>query len=122
MLLFALELTRQCLVVEDYKWSFFFWLDTIATASLIPDIKWIVDPLTAMYGGGEDQAAGGQGSVARAGRASRAGTRAGRIVRLVRLVRLIRIVKLYKRAVEQQDKSAQKEGTAPGDDWDNHYG
>ena len=31
------------MVKEDFKYSFFFWLDIIATLSLIPDIEWIID-------------------------------------------------------------------------------
>lgn len=31
------------MVKEDFKYSFFFWLDIIATLSLIPDIQWISD-------------------------------------------------------------------------------
>ena len=39
--LFTLELLVQSCVVDDYKYSFFFWLDFIATVSLIPDIAWL---------------------------------------------------------------------------------
>jgi hypothetical protein len=31
------------MVKEDFKYSFFFWLDIIATLSLIPDIEWIIN-------------------------------------------------------------------------------
>jgi hypothetical protein len=41
--LFALELLIQSCVVDDFKYSFFFWLDLIATISLIPDIQWFMD-------------------------------------------------------------------------------
>ena len=43
LILFALELLVQSCVVDDFKYSFFFWLDFIATASLVPDIAWIGD-------------------------------------------------------------------------------
>ena len=39
--LFSLELLVQSCVVDDYKYSFFFWLDFIATVSLVPDIAWL---------------------------------------------------------------------------------
>ena len=42
-LLFGLELLIQSCVVDDFKYSFFFWLDFIATLSLIPDIQWFID-------------------------------------------------------------------------------
>ncbi len=44
----------------------------IASLSLLPDIKWVYDPIEALFGQ-DDSSGGGQGSVARAGRASRAG-------------------------------------------------
>lgn len=67
--------------------SFYFWLDLIATMSLIFEIHWIV---------GDSLSSGAQS--AKGGNAARAGSRAGRIVRLVRMVRLIRMVRLYKYA------------------------
>jgi len=97
LFMFATELTLQAAVIEEYKWSFFFWLDVIATASLIPDIPWIMDGITGLFAGGTSEESGGsEDEAAQVGRTSRAGTRAGRIVRLVRLVRLIRVVNLTK--------------------------
>mmetsp|Transcript_8812 Transcript_8812/g.13189 ORF Transcript_8812/g.13189 Transcript_8812/m.13189 type:complete len:887 (-) Transcript_8812:178-2838(-) len=66
--------------------SFYFWLDCIATASLIFEINWII---------GDAVETDDQSSLksARAGRASRAGARAGRIVRLVRMVKLYKYFK-----------------------------
>merc|ERR1719387_1322638 len=86
LLIFAWELTMQCIVIEGYKGSFFFWLDVIATGSLILDIPWLTSVVVAMYDTGMtgDDSSGGD-IVARAGRAARVGTRAGRIVRLVKL-------------------------------------
>ena len=43
--LFTAEIIINSIVADDFKYSFFFWLDIIATLSLIPDIKWIVDIL-----------------------------------------------------------------------------
>ena len=48
LFLFALELLVNSLVVEGFKYSFFFWLDIIATLSLIPDIPWITDPISIL--------------------------------------------------------------------------
>ena len=42
-LLFSLEIFVNSCVVNDFKFSFFWWLDIIATLSLIPDITWIVE-------------------------------------------------------------------------------
>lgn len=94
MALFLIELIMASIAQKDYFLGFYFWLDFIATISLITDIGWIYNEMT---GGGDIDAenASQASSLARAGRSARIGTRAGRIVRLVRL---IRIVKLYKHA------------------------
>ena len=68
--------------------SFYFWLDWIATLSLILQMQWLLGPNAqeAMNGGDTKNASNGVET----------GSRAGRIVRLVRMVRLLRMVKLYK--------------------------
>lgn len=84
--------------------SFYFWLDIIATASLILEIPWFIPvsyfggavvlldlgTMTGSFSSGRQELAGSVGA-ARAGRASRAGARAGRVIRLVRIVRLYNI-------------------------------
>jgi hypothetical protein len=42
-LLFTCEILINSCVVDDFKYSFFFWLDIIATLSLIPDIGWVME-------------------------------------------------------------------------------
>lgn len=49
-LLFLIEILINSCVVDDYKYSFFFWLDIIATLSLIPDIEWVMDILELLMG------------------------------------------------------------------------
>ena len=46
--LFALELLLQSCVVDEFKYSFFFWLDFVATLSLIPDIPWFIDTIKGL--------------------------------------------------------------------------
>eukprot|EP00405_Crypthecodinium_cohnii_P044745 CAMPEP_0206584772 /NCGR_PEP_ID=MMETSP0325_2-20121206/35963_1 /ASSEMBLY_ACC=CAM_ASM_000347 /TAXON_ID=2866 /ORGANISM="Crypthecodinium cohnii, Strain Seligo" /LENGTH=943 /DNA_ID=CAMNT_0054092077 /DNA_START=70 /DNA_END=2898 /DNA_ORIENTATION=- len=84
--LFTFELIASCIGKDDYFLSFFFFLDLIATMSLILDITWVYEKIVL----------GGDTSMARAGRMSRVGTRAGRVIRVIRVIRLIRIVKLYR--------------------------
>ena len=48
--LFGLELILNTVVIDEFKYSFFFWLDIIATLSLIPDIPWITDILGLLVG------------------------------------------------------------------------
>ena len=98
---FLAEVIAASFAKENYWLGFFFWLDVVATVSLIPDIGWIWDPIVGENSGGTDAAQASQ--LARAGRASRAGTRAGRIIRIIRIIRLIRIVKLYKMAQEARE-------------------
>ena len=43
--LFSAEIFVNSMVQTDFKYSFFFWLDIIATLSLIPDIVWIMDAI-----------------------------------------------------------------------------
>ncbi len=106
MSLFLLELVLASFAQKDYFLGFYFWLDLIATVSLITDIGWIYNEIV---GGGDISAnnASQASSLARAGRGARVGTRAGRIVRLVRL---IRIVKLYKNAHKALEKNTPVEG------------
>jgi hypothetical protein len=53
---FMLELAVSCLVKRNYVFSFYFWLDLIATVSLIPDIGWIWNPMVGIE---EDDSGGG---------------------------------------------------------------
>jgi len=36
-------------VKDDFKYSFFFWLDFIATFSLVLDVPWLVDIFNNMF-------------------------------------------------------------------------
>lgn len=105
LVLFAVEVVMNVIAKDDYLWRFYFWLDLVATISLIPDIGWI---WSAIVG---DDSTDPSSSAIRAGRASRAGTRAGRIVRIVRLIRLIRIVKLFKHVQGQGSPQAEQAKT-----------
>jgi Ion transport protein len=96
MSFFLIEIILASISKEGYFLGFYFWLDLIATLSLIFDIGWFWD---AILGTGGTQAnAASAAKAAKAGRGARVGTRASRIARIVRLIRLIRIVKLYKSA------------------------
>lgn len=43
LILFSFELLIMSCVKDDFKYGLFFWLDFIATASLLQDIAWIWD-------------------------------------------------------------------------------
>mmetsp|Transcript_39516 Transcript_39516/g.113706 ORF Transcript_39516/g.113706 Transcript_39516/m.113706 type:complete len:980 (+) Transcript_39516:112-3051(+) len=105
LLLFSFEMVCSCIGKDDYFLSFFFFLDLVATSSLILDITWVYEVLIL----------GGDTSVARAGRMSRVGTRAGRVIRVIRLLRLIRILKLYKHILDMRRRMKDDDDkTGPG--------
>lgn len=103
MFLFLVELIMSSIAQKDYFLGFYFWLDLIATVSLITDIGWIYNEIV---GGGDISAdnASQASSLARAGRGARVGTRAGRIVRLVRLIRIVKLYKHAHKALERHPK------------------
>ena len=143
--LFSIEIFLQCFYKDGYlvlpKWdegeraggesvwqawerrlsfgSFYFWMDIVATFTLIFDMDWVLDTATqqALNGGGAQSAQGGN--------AARVGARIGRIIRLIRMIRLVRIGKLYKYALavltntkveeEKDDTEESKVGTAMAD-------
>lgn len=105
MFFFALELVVASMVKEDYWMGFYFWLDLLATLSMISDIGWAWEEILGTDQAGSSSSVAKSTQLARAARASRAGTRAGRIIRMMRIVRLIRLVKLYKLAQESNAES-----------------
>lgn len=109
LLLFALELGVGTWVRPGYVLSFPWWLDLLATLSLLLDVPWVWQPVVAaaalaasadpLGGSGEPSAAAvllGAAHATRAARAARAGMRAGRIIRLARLAQLVRLARVLK--------------------------
>jgi hypothetical protein len=94
LVIFSAEIIIACYVKPGYIFSFFFWLDILATLSMLFDIGWLMDSLNVLFTGGGGDSASKAAKVASTSRAARV----TRIVRLVRLIRLVRIVKLYKQA------------------------
>ena len=43
---FLLEIVIACIVVDDYFLSFFFWLDVVASLSMVADIGWLWQAMT----------------------------------------------------------------------------
>lgn len=102
-ILFSMELLINSCVVDDFKYSFFFWLDFVATLSLIPDIPWFSDFLGTLVGIKESKYGVDviPGEAVDAGDASKIAT----IFKSVRLIRLIRIIKLYNYAVKSNTET-----------------
>jgi len=92
------------LVIDDFKYSFFFYLDIIATLSLINDIPWLLNLLLFVVGQRPDYESvnaipgvmftenPAQGKVAQ-------------VLKSLRLIRLIRIIKLYNYAVKSNSEA-----------------
>lgn len=103
--LFILEIFFTSLVVDDYKYSFFFWLDIVASISLVLDIPWMIDPFIALFGGSTVTA---DVTLNTTSRLQNAQTIASKVLKSFRLIRLVRIVKLYKyftkRETEEQEQ------------------
>eukprot|EP00241_Pyramimonas_parkeae_P000821 CAMPEP_0114273940 /NCGR_PEP_ID=MMETSP0058-20121206/29452_1 /TAXON_ID=36894 /ORGANISM="Pyramimonas parkeae, CCMP726" /LENGTH=978 /DNA_ID=CAMNT_0001393603 /DNA_START=127 /DNA_END=3064 /DNA_ORIENTATION=+ len=107
LIFFSIEIVLASISKPEYLLGFYFWLDLVATMSLVFDIP---EAYTAITGDEQldssKEEPGNSGSVdaqkvdqsaamARAGRTGRAGSKAGRIVRLVRLIRIVKLYKTY---------------------------
>ncbi|CDW71083.1 adenylyl cyclase [Stylonychia lemnae] len=107
--LFTIEILINSVVAEDFKYSFFFWLDIIATLSLIADINWILDKIGILLGSTPSyEAVDVEPGVMKV--ESNASSRIQKVVKSVRLIRLIRIIKLYKYIVQSKKD---EEGSQP---------
>lgn len=93
--LFTAELVVQAWARPGFKYSFFFWLDALATVSLVVDMPFIMDPLIALFAtlSSADPnnaiTATSQTVAARAGRIAMLGAKAGRLARNIRLARVL---------------------------------
>ena len=114
LLIFGVEWLLQCAVRKAYIGSLFFWLDFLATVSLVTDISFIANALFGENDNisiaqglclGENMLTSGTvqmgdlsdaGQVARSGRAARGATRAVRLIRIVRVLRVLRIFKIFR--------------------------
>lgn len=107
LLAFTTELIIFTAAKPHYFRSFYFWLDILATVTMVSDIGFIWNPfLEAVLAGGTT--ANSQEAID-AIQASRVGTKSSRIVRIVRLVRLVRVVKLYKVSNRDNNEVAAEE-------------
>jgi len=91
------------MVVDDFKYSFFFWLDIIATLSLIPDIRWLLDGLLLLVGAtpSYDSVDAHPGKLTTQ---SITQSKVQKVIKSLRLIRLVRIIKLYKYVVQSKKR------------------
>jgi hypothetical protein len=90
-------------VKHGYFLGFYFWLDVIATLSLLFDIPAFVSLLTPV---GAGQTSGQGGTMARAGRSANAGSKMGRILRLVRVIQLLRRIYKYEQRLRDARRAS----------------
>ena len=99
--LFTLEVLVGSVVIDDFKYSFFFYLDIVATLSIISDIPWMLDLLVMLVG----ERSYVEGANAIPGVMYTESTANGKITQVfksLRLIRLIRIIKLYKYIIQSK--------------------
>ena len=102
LVVFVLETVILSWCQEGYYNSFFFWMDTIGTISIVLDIGWIADAFMP-----EDTDATQKGSLLRAARAAKLGARYGRIMRLLKLMKFFRFLPCF----NNEDEDEQPEPT-----------
>jgi len=97
-ILFTLEIFVNSCVVNDFKFSFFWWLDIIATLSLIPDIGWVIEIIQILMA--FTPSSKSLDAIPGAGFTASGSNKLIKVIKSLRLIRLIRIIKLYKYAVK----------------------
>ena len=94
---FTIEILVNSCVVDDFKYSFFFWLDIIATVSILVDVVMIWNLIFRMFGLQPETGDAFMGEMAKQEAES---NKWSKIIKALRLIRLIRIIKLYKYVVK----------------------
>ena len=106
--LFTVDLILNSLAKPKYFLRLFFWLDLLATLSLVPDIPFLWDSITgndSTADEGDVPDANSQ-AIARAGKAARAGTRAGRLIRLMKLFEIFKKKKSKRRQTSTKTETS----------------
>ena len=49
-MLFTCEVLACAVVIDNYKHSFFFYLDIVATVSIISDVPWLINQIILLIG------------------------------------------------------------------------
>lgn len=94
--IFLLETPILCYCQDDYPFSFFFWMDTLGTLSIMLDIGWIADTFMP------DSTATSRGSLLRAARAAKLGARYGRLMRLTKFLKFFKFLPCFNSAEDAE--------------------
>ena len=100
---FTCEILVISCVVDDFKYSFFFWLDIVATASIFVDVGILWNGIYLIFGQRIDSSDAIMGELANQ---SAGANKITKIIKALRLIRLIRIIKLYKYVVKSGSDKA----------------
>jgi len=104
MVLFAAEIWLNTVVIDEFKYSFFFWLDIIATLSLIIDIPWFTNVIRYALVKFPPNYESVNVRPGRVLKSSQDNSSIQQVIKSLRLIRLIRIIKLYKYAIQEKSK------------------
>jgi hypothetical protein len=94
-ILFTMEVILNSITDPEFKYSFYFWMDIIATLSIIPDIIWMIEIINYLIGSDSNYDAVDV-YPGRVVNSTQSIIDTSKIIRSLRLIRMIRIVKLYK--------------------------
>ena len=102
--IFGLEILLNSCVVDDFKYSFFFWLDIVATLSLIVDIAWLVQIIEVSLNMPQTYTSADVLLGEKVSQNQNADIFT-KIIKSLRLISLIRIIKLYKYVVQSNSEA-----------------
>jgi hypothetical protein len=106
--LFTLEILVTSVVNDDYKYSFFFNLDIIATLSLVSDIPWMLELVKKLIGNSPvSESVNVIPGVWFSENVM--SNKLQQVFKSLRLIRLIRIIKLYKYIIVSMSKKEENE-------------
>eukprot|EP00826_Nyctotherus_ovalis_P029142 TRINITY_DN2298_c0_g1_i4.p1 TRINITY_DN2298_c0_g1~~TRINITY_DN2298_c0_g1_i4.p1 ORF type:complete len:554 (+),score=153.31 TRINITY_DN2298_c0_g1_i4:610-2271(+) len=112
--IFCAEVIINSLVIDNYKFSLFFWLEIFAAISIIPDIPWIMEPIQKLVG----ITPTGHTADFRVGISndrSQYGTYIYNAISSFKFFKLLRVVKLYRYFVGSsvaEDNKGEQQGNA----------
>ncbi len=103
LLAFTTEILVISCVVDEFKYSFFFWLDIVATASIFVDVGILWNGIYIVFGQSIESSDAIMGELALQ---TSGANKITKIIKALRLIRLIRIIKLYKYVVKSGSDKA----------------
>jgi hypothetical protein len=108
LILFAVEILASSVAIDDYKYSFYFYLDIVATLSIISDVPFLFNFMSLIFGMEVStmsvNAIPGKIIIENA-----LNSKISQLVKALRLIRLVRIIKLYKYIKQSMSKEQEEE-------------